>query len=84
MADPNSPSVRFQLWRAGLPPAPLVIAFVLGPLFEDNFRRCLRIGRGRAGYFFDDPMSWLFIALTVLSLVAIWRQRRRNGRRQSV
>jgi putative tricarboxylic transport membrane protein len=70
----------YFMMRTGLPPAPLVIAFVLGPLFEDNFRRCLRIGRGRAGYFFDDPMSWLFIALTVLSLVVIWRQRQHAAR----
>lgn len=67
----------FAMLRTGVPPAPLVIAFVLGPLFEDNFRRCLRIGRGRVSYFFDDPLSWLFIALTALSLVAIVIQRRR-------
>lgn len=67
--------VGYVMLLTGLPPAPLVIAFVLGPLLEDNFRRCLRIGRGHASYFFEDPMSWLFIALTVLSLFAIWRQR---------
>ena len=68
--------VGYAMLRTGLPPAPLVIAFVLGPLLEDNFRRCLRIGRGRASYFFEDPVSWVFIAITVLSLLAIWRQRR--------
>ena len=67
----------FAMLRTDVPPAPLVIAFVLGPLFEDNFRRCLRIGRGRASYFFDDPLSWVFIALTVLSLAAVVLQRRR-------
>ena len=63
--------------RTAVPPAPLVIAFVLGPLFEDNFRRCLRIGRGRASYFFDDPLSWIFIVLTAVSLAAVFVQRRR-------
>ena len=67
------------MMRVSIPPAPLVIAFVLGPLFEDNFRRCLRIGRGELGYFFEDPMSWLFIALTAFSLWAVGRQRRRSA-----
>ena len=67
----------FVMGRTGLPPAPLVIAFVLGPLFEDNFRRCLRIGRGEIGYFFEDPVSWAFIALTTASLVGVALQRRR-------
>ena len=72
--------VGWLMLRTGLPPAPLVIAFVLGPLFEDSFRRCLRIGRGRASYFFEDPVSWIFIVLTILSIVAIIRQRRAQRR----
>jgi putative tricarboxylic transport membrane protein len=70
----------FAMLRLDIPPAPLVIAFVLGPLVEDNFRRSVRIGRGRAEYFFEDPMSWVFIALTVLSIFAIVRQRRAQAR----
>lgn len=50
------------------PEAPLLVAFVLGPLFEDNLRRSLLISHGSWSIFLFSPICWVFLLLTVLSL----------------
>jgi TctA family transporter len=54
-------------------PAPILLGFVLGPRFEDNFRRALVISRGDLGTFINHPISAVFLGLCVLLLAAqIW------------
>ena len=50
--------------------APLVLAFVLGPLFEDSLRQALLISRGDFMVFFNRPLS-LFFLLAGLALIAM-------------
>jgi len=49
-------------------PAPLVLAFVLGPLLEKSLREALIISDGRMGVFLTRPLSAasLFVALVLL------------------
>ena len=55
------------------PEAPLLVAFVLGPLFEDNLRRSLIISHGSPGIFFSSVICWIFFVLTLLSLgYTVW------------
>ncbi len=50
-------------------PAPMILAFVLGPLMEENLRRALLISRGDPTVFFTRPISAVFLGLTILLLV---------------
>jgi TctA family transporter len=50
-------------------PAPLILAFVLGPLMEENLRRALLISRGDPTVFMTRPISAGFLIATVLLLV---------------
>ncbi len=52
-------------------PAPLILAFVLGPLMEENLRRALLISRGDATVFFTRPISAVFLGLTILLLIVM-------------
>jgi putative tricarboxylic transport membrane protein len=47
-------------------PAPILLGFVLGPRFEENFRRAMLISRGDIWTFVERPISAVFIALCVL------------------
>ena len=49
-------------------PAPLVLAFVLGPLMETNLRQSLILSDGGFGIFFSRPISagCLFVALILI------------------
>ena len=45
------------LYRLKCEPAPLVLAFVLGPLMEENFRRAMLMARGDLGVIVTEPAT---------------------------
>lgn len=51
-----------------LPVAPMLLAFVLGPMLEDNFRRAMIVSRGDFWVFFERPIS---AGALVVSLVLL-------------
>jgi TctA family transporter len=58
------------IWmKLEMPPAPMLLGFVLGPLMEENLRRALLISRGDPTVFVTRPISLGFIIATVLILV---------------
>lgn len=69
--------VGFCMLKLAIPAAPFLIAFILGPLLEDNFRQSLLLSRGDWTIFFSSPICWLFWVLTVLVLaLTLWRAAR--------
>jgi putative tricarboxylic transport membrane protein len=52
-----------------MPPAPMLLGFVLGPLMEENLRRALLISRGDPTVFFTRPISLGFMIASVLIIV---------------
>jgi TctA family transporter len=61
----------------GLDPTPLLLGFVLGPGFEEAFRRALVIARGDWGVFLVEPGSSALLAAALLVTAArgVWRRR---------
>jgi putative tricarboxylic transport membrane protein len=56
----------YILLRLGFHPAPILLGFVLGPRFEENFRRAMLISRGDITVFVQRPISAVFVALCVI------------------
>jgi putative tricarboxylic transport membrane protein len=56
------------LRKFGYEPAPLVLAFVLGPMLENNLRKALILSRGDFWTFLERPISatCLLIAFLIL------------------
>jgi len=50
--------------------APLVLALVLGPQMEVALRQSLNIHRGNIGVFFQRPISLVFMAIIILSILS--------------
>ena len=64
--------VGYALVKFDFEPAPLVLAFVLGPLLEENLRRAMLIARGDATVFLTRPISGVLLAVaTILLIVAM-------------
>ena len=61
--------IGFVWQRLDMPPAPMLLGFVLGPLMEENLRRALLISRGDPTVFVTRPISLGFIIATVLILI---------------
>src|SRR6185437_12372216 len=59
----------YVLLRLGFHPAPILLGFVLGPRFEENFRRAMLISRGDMMVFVERPISAVFIALCAILIV---------------
>ena len=49
-------------------PAPLILAFVLGPIMEDSLRQSLMLFRGNVFGVFQRPIALLFLIITFLVL----------------
>src|ERR1700740_1096558 len=56
----------YILLRLGFHPAPILLGFVLGPRFEENFRRAMLISRGDITVFVQRPISAVFVAMCVI------------------
>ena len=71
--------VGFTLEKFSYPVAPLLLALILGPLAEENFRRSLILSEGNYAAFFTHPLCATILSLAVLSLLyGTWRGRPRT------
>jgi TctA family transporter len=61
----------FLFIKLRVEPAPLILAFVLGPLMEENLRRALLISRGDPTVFVTRPISAAFLVAAVLLLLVM-------------
>ena len=64
--------------------APPILAFVLGPLMEENLRRALLISRGDATVFIRHPISATFLIATIVLLTVLIIPSIRKKREEAV
>jgi putative tricarboxylic transport membrane protein len=73
----------FAMHRYGYPVAPLILALILGPMAEENFRRALVMSDGSLAIFARSPIAVLLLVLAisavVIALRRAWAQRRATG-----
>ncbi len=66
--------IGFAMLKLSIPAAPFLIAFILGPMLEDNFRQSLLLSKGSFSVFFSSPICIFFWLLTIVALVVIIRR----------
>ncbi len=57
--------------KLGCEPAPMLLAFILGPMMEKYLRRAMLISRGDWSVFFTRPISLTLLVLAVLAMAAV-------------
>lgn len=65
--------VGYIMLKMDVPAAPFLIAFILGPMLEDNFRQSLVLSDGSYDIFFRNAITWTFWGLTFVSLALLVR-----------
>ncbi len=65
--------VGYLMMRYRMPAAPFLIAFILGPLLENNFRQAMLMSGSDPTILFRGPITWFFWAITLLTVVAVAR-----------
>lgn len=63
----------YIMLRLNVPAAPFLIAFILGPLLEDNFRQSMLMSGGSADILFRSPITWAFWVFTAITIAALVR-----------
>jgi TctA family transporter len=72
----------FSKWK--LEPAPLLLAFVLGPLIEENLRRALLISNGDPSVFVTRPLSLALLLVAVFMIVIVTLPKVRRQRDEAL
>lgn len=57
--------------KLGCEPAPMLLAFILGPLMEEYLRRAMLLSRGSPWVFVQRPISATLLGLAVLAMLTI-------------
>ena len=58
----------YLLLKHGFEPAPMLIAFVLGKLLEENLRQAMTMSRGTWNVFYERPLSLSFLIIAAVLL----------------
>ncbi|HWO42800.1 MAG TPA: tripartite tricarboxylate transporter permease [Candidatus Eisenbacteria bacterium] len=61
----------YVLLKLGCEPAPMLLAFILGPLMEEYLRRAMLLSRGDPWVFIRRPISATLLAMAALALCAV-------------
>jgi putative tricarboxylic transport membrane protein len=72
----------YVMRKLDIPAAPLVLAFVLGPIAENAVRQSLLLSDGSLGIYLDRPISAAFLGLAALLLATLMFGRSRKVREQ--
>jgi putative tricarboxylic transport membrane protein len=75
--------VGFLMKKYAYESTPLILAFILGPMFEEHFRRSLVLSFGSFSIFFERPISATFLILAIVllafSLLPVFQKMRNSS-----
>jgi putative tricarboxylic transport membrane protein len=77
LTDGAARYVGWLLRKIGFDPAPLLLAFILGSIFERSVRQTLLISRGSAGFLLERPIA--LAGILIATAVLFWPLLRRRS-----
>ena len=76
--------IGYFMERYKFSPAPIVLALILGPMAESEFRRSMAVFHDSIAPFFQRPLSLAIMVLIALSvLVPLWNEYKAWKKRQA-
>ncbi len=72
--------VGYVMKKNNYPIAPIVLGLILGRMFEEQFRRGVKLGAGTMSRFYTSPICWAFFALAVVIVVSTILKHRKSGK----
>jgi putative tricarboxylic transport membrane protein len=64
-------ALGYLFTKLGCEPAPMLLAFILGPMMEEYLRRAMLISRGNPWVFVQRPISATLLALAALAMCTV-------------
>ena len=61
-----------------IPNSPIVLAVILGPMIEENFRKAILMYEGSLSFLYTRPITIVFLILTVISVISVLKKNKKN------
>jgi TctA family transporter len=74
----------YAFGKLKLDPAPLVLAFILGPMIEENLRRAMLVANGDPSVFVTRPISLVLLVLSIGMVILFSLPRVRQRRDEAL
>ncbi len=74
----------YLFYKFELEPAPLFIAYILGPMMEEHLRRAMLLSRGDPMVFIQRPISGVLLAIAAIALAAMLLPALRRKREEAM
>lgn len=72
--------VGYVMKKNKYPIAPIVLGLILGSMFEEQFRRGVKLGAGTMSRFYTSPICWAFFLLAVAIVVSTVLNNRKRAK----
>lgn len=66
--------------KLNFPASPIVLALILGPMIEGEFRRSMLMSYGSVSIFFSRPICLFLLGLTALSIIGSYITQRKKAK----
>lgn len=75
--------IGFFMSKLDIPASPIVLAVILGPMAEENFRRALIQNGGNFSFLYDRPITIILLTIAIItlstSILSVFRKNKKNG-----
>lgn len=61
--------VGYLMHKASIPVSPIILAIILGPMAEENFRRAILLNQGSYSFLYERPITVLFLLAAIFTIV---------------
>lgn len=76
-------AMGYALIKAKIPQIPMILGFILGPLFEMNFRRAVQHAQVSPSEVFNHPIAIGFVIVTVVVMIFSIIKNRKEAQREN-
>lgn len=73
--------IGYGLVKAKVPLVPMILGFILGPMFENNLRKSSQLYQMDPSSFFQHPIAIVFIVVTIITLIWSIRSQKKVAQR---
>ena len=61
--------VGYFMQKGGYPASPVVLALIMGPMAESNFRRAMSLSGGSLDFLYTRPITLVLLSLAAVTLL---------------
>ncbi|WP_102344954.1 tripartite tricarboxylate transporter permease [Bacillus sp. Marseille-P3661] len=71
--------IGYFMHKADIPVSPIILAIILGPMAEENFRRAVILNDGSYSFLYDRPIVAAFLIISILTIVSsVWTNHKKS------